>query len=391
MTSKPDLGVAMVGYSFMGRAHSQAWRTAPRAFDLPAHPRMRVIVGRDREAASRAAGQLGWDEVETDWRGALERPDVDIVDICSPGDTHAEIAIAALDAGKHVMCEKPLANTISEALAMAAAAERARTHGVLSLVAFNYRRVPAIALAREWIAGGRMGRIYQARVAYLQDWLADPESPLVWRLKRARAGSGALGDIGSHAIDLAQFLIGEDLVGVSALVETFVRERPLVNGNGRGVVDVDDCALFTGRFAGGAVATFEATRFALGRKNALRIEINGSSASLAFDLESLNELQFFDGGDDPASAGFRRVLVTEAAHPYMTAWWPPGHIIGWEHTFAHQVADFVQAIAAGEDPSPSFHDGLQVHQVVAAISESALNDSRWTPIDARAWATVGTS
>ena len=388
MTGKPRLGVAMIGYAFMGGAHSQAWATAPRAFDLPLVPAMRVLVGRNGAAASAAAERLGWQEVQTDWRAVLDRSDVDVLDICTPGDSHAEIAAAALEAGKHVLCEKPLANTLEQAVAMTDAADRARGVGVRAMVGFNYRRVPALALARQWIGEGRLGTIYQVRAAYRQDWAADPEAPLVWRLQRDYAGSGALGDIGSHIVDLAQFMLGESLVGVTAVEETFVRERPLSRGDGRGLVDVDDCAVFTGRFAGGALASFEATRFAVGRKNALQIEVNGADGSVAFDLEALNELQYYDGRGDSASAGFRRVLVTEPTHPYMSAWWPPGHIIGWEHTFTHQVADFVGAIAAGEDPRPSFADGLQVQRVLAAVSDSALNESRWTAVDARAAAAV---
>jgi predicted dehydrogenase len=249
------------------------------------------------------------------------------------------------------------------------------------MVGFNYRRVPALTLARAWIAEGRLGTIRQVRAAYLQDWIADPEFPLVWRLQREHAGSGSLGDIGSHIVDLSQFLLGEQLAGVTALTETFVKERPLADGTGRGPVTVDDCAVFSGRFAGGAVATFEATRFATGRKNALRIEINGSDGSIAFDLESLNELSYYDARDDASSAGFRRILVTEPEHPYTSAWWPPGHVIGWEHTFTHEVADLLTAIAAGEDPTPSFADGLQVQRVLAAVEDSARSECRWTAVE----------
>jgi predicted dehydrogenase len=390
MTHSADLGVAMIGHAFMGAAHSQAWRTAHRVFDLPVRPAMRVLCGRDAARTAESAERLGWDEAETDWRVVLQRDDIDLVDICTPGDSHAEIAVAALDAGKHVLCEKPLANTIDEAVAMTEAAERARPQGVRAMAGFNYRRVPAMALARSWIAGGRLGTIRQVRAAYLQDWIADPEFPLVWRLQRDRAGSGALGDIGSHIVDLSQHLLGEQLLGVTALTETFVKERPLADGSGRGPVTVDDCAVFAGRFAGGAVGTFEATRFATGRKNALRLEIHGSDGSLAFDLEAINELQYHDGREDATSAGFRRILITEPEHPYMSAWWPPGHVIGWEHTFTHEVADLVTAIAGGEDPTPSFAEGLQVQRVLAAVEESAGSDCRYTAVTtAPAGATEG--
>jgi predicted dehydrogenase len=386
-----SLGVGMVGYAFMGAAHSQAWRTAGRVFDVPLQPRMVALCGRNRAAAEGAAARLGWSSVETDWKQLVARDDVQLVDICTPGDSHAEIAIAALEAGKHVLCEKPLANTVPEAEAMAEAAEVARGKGIRSMVAFNYRRVPAIALARSLVASGRLGTIRHVRAVYLQDWIVDPEFPLVWRLQKDKAGSGALGDIGAHIVDMAQYVLGDVLTGVSALTETFVKERPLAeaasglsasSGSRRGVVTVDDAALFFGRFAGGAVASFEATRFAAGRKNSLRIEVNGSDGSLAFDMESMNELSFYDGGETADTAGFRRILVTEATHPYMTAWWPPGHIIGYEHSFTHEVRDLLVAIAAGDDPAPSFADGLQVQRVLAAVEASAAAGSCWQPVTA---------
>jgi predicted dehydrogenase len=384
------LGIGMVGYAFMGAAHTHAWRTAGRFFDLPLAPDLAVLCGRNAEAAQRAAERLGWRSTETDWKQLLSRDDVGLVDICSPGDTHADIAIAALDAGKHVLCEKPLANTVEEARAMAAAAERAAARGVRSMVGFSYRRVPALVLARRLVAEGRLGQVRHVRAAYLQDWIVDPEFPLVWRLRKETAGSGALGDIGAHIVDMAQYLTGDVLTGVSALTETFIKERPLPDaagglsgssaGTGRGEVTVDDAALFLGRFAGGALATFEATRFAIGRKNALRIELNGSLGSLAFDLESLNELEFYDGTEDPDVAGFRRILVTEPTHPYVAAWWPPGHLLGYEHTFTHQAVDLVTDIAADRDPVPSFADGLRVQLVLDAVQRSAAAGGGWQPI-----------
>lgn len=376
------LGVGMVGYAFMGAAHSQAWRTVHRAFDVPRAPRMAVLCGRDRPATEAAAAKLGWASVETEWKRLIESGDVDLVDICTPGDTHAEIALAALAAGKHVLCEKPLANTVAEAEAMAAAAAEAATRGVRSMVGFNYRRVPAVALARRLVAEGRLGELRHVRAQYLQDWIVDPEFPLVWRLRKDKAGSGALGDIGAHAIDLAQFVAGSLVTGVSGLTETFVGERPLPGSAERGAVTVDDTALFLARFAGGAVGTFEATRFASGRKNALRLEINGSAGSLAFDFEAMNELAFHDHTEDPELGGFRRIQVTEPGHPYVGAWWPPGHGLGYEHTFTHEVRDLLVALAAGEDPSPSFADGLQVQRVLAAVEESAAASSVWTRVEA---------
>ncbi|MFI2436092.1 Gfo/Idh/MocA family protein [Streptomyces sp. NPDC018693] len=381
----------MVGYAFMGAAHSQGWRTAGRVFELPRQPVLAVICGRDADAVRAAAERHGWAAAETDWRALIARDDVDLVDICTPGDSHAEIAIAALAAGKHVLCEKPLANTVEEAQAMTRAAEEAEQHGQLAMVGFNYRRVPATALARRMVADGRLGALRHVRVTYLQDWLVDPDFPLTWRLRRELAGSGSLGDLGAHIVDLAQYVAGERLAGVSALTETFVRQRPLPAGAGRGLtepvsaagtgsVTVDDAALFTGRFASGALASFEATRYATGRKNALRLELNGERGSLAFDLERLNELWFHDGTEPGAEAGFRRILVTEPDHPYLDAWWPPGHGLGYEHTFVHQARDLVHAVAEGRRPEPSFADGLQVQRVLAAVEESAEKNSVYTPI-----------
>ncbi|MGW0320726.1 Gfo/Idh/MocA family protein [Streptomyces flavidovirens] len=395
--SPPALGVGMVGYAFMGAAHSQGWRTAGRVFDLPARPVLAAVCGRDGKAVRAAADQHGWAAAETDWRDLIARDDVHIVDICTPGDSHAEIAVAALDAGKHVLCEKPLANSVAEAEAMTAAAERARARGQVAMVGFNYRRVPAMTYARRLIAEGRLGELRHVRVTYLQDWLVDPDFPLTWRLQREHAGSGALGDLGAHIVDLAQYLAGEPLVGVSAITETFVRSRPLpagasaglsagglsAGGGGaaeRGPVTVDDSALFTGRLASGALASFEATRMAAGRKNALRIELNGERGSLAFDLERLNELSFHDHTEPAASSGFRRILVTEPEHPYLEAWWPPGHALGYEHTFVHQARDLLHAIATGTEPEPSFADGLQVQRVLAAVEESAEKNAVYTPV-----------
>jgi len=375
----------MVGYAFMGAAHSRAWATVAQAFDVPLRPRMAVLAGRDGAAARAAARRFGWRHAETDWHALVERDDVQLVDICTPGDTHAEIAIAALDAGKHVLCEKPLANTLAEAGAMADAAARAAQNGVRAMVGFNYRRVPAIALARRLIMDGRIGTLRHVRAAYLQDWLTDAAVPLTWRLQQERAGSGALGDIGAHAADLAQYLSGEHLTGVSGLLTTFVSERTLPGASGEqdaatGQVTVDDAALFTGCLASGALASFEATRVAAGRKNALSIELNGELGSLAFDLERLNELSFYDRTESEMTAGFRRILVTEPDHPYLEAWWPPGHVLGWEHTFVHQARDLLTDIAAGTDPEPSFADGLQVQRVLDAVASSAAHDSAWTAI-----------
>jgi predicted dehydrogenase len=383
----------MVGYAFMGAAHSQAWRTVNRVFDLPLQVSMVAVAGRDAAAVGAAATRLGWATATTDWRELIARDDIDVIDVCTPGDTHAEIAVAALAAGKHVLCEKPLANTVAEAETMVRAAAAAHPSGVRAMCGFNYRRVPAVSLMRDMVAAGRLGEIRHVRAAYLQDWIVDPDYPLVWRMRKDKAGSGALGDIGAHIVDLTQFVTGQQITGVSAMTETFIRTRPVTdgstglsaatpNGDGvaRGPVTVDDAALFLARLSDGAIATYEATRFATGRRNAMRVEINGSLGSLAFDLERLNELEFFDGAAPAAEQGFTRILVTEPTHPYLSAWWPAGHIIGYEHSFTHEMRDFIEAIASSTDPTPSFADALQVQQVLDAVSRSADAGSSWTAV-----------
>lgn len=386
----PTLRVGLVGYAFMGAAHSHAWRTAPRFFDLPVWPVMKALSGRNVDAARDAAKRMGWESVETDWHVLIERADIDLIDICTPGNTHRDIAIAALRADKQVLCEKPLANSVSDAREMAAVATEAAARGVYAMCGFSYRRTPALALAKRFIDDGRLGKIRHVRAQYLQDWLCDENSPLTWRLDREQAGSGALGDIGAHSVDLAQWLIGSPITGTSALLETFVMSRPVggefvgLGGHGaiggdaqRGPVTVDDAALFIGRFDQGALGIFEATRFALGRKNAMRIELNGTLGSIAFDFEESNILQFFDARDAVDAQGFRRIIVTEPAHPYVGRWWPAGHGLGYEHGFTHQVADLVTDIASARQPSPSFADAAQVQEVLDAVERSARRASAW--------------
>ena len=383
--------IAMIGYAFMGAAHSQAWRNVHRFFDLGVTPEMAVVVGRDGEAAAAAATRLGWQESATDWREVVARDDIDVVDICTPGDTHHPIALAALAAGKHVLCEKPLANDVAEAEEMAAAAEQARAAGVRSMVGFSYRRVPAVALMRQMVAEGAVGEIRHVRGRYLQDWIVDPQFPLVWRLRKEVAGSGALGDIGAHVLDMAQFVTGQRITGVAAQTETFVRRRPLPEGGGAlgaataggsaetGEVTVDDAAVLLARTDGGALGTFEATRFATGRKNHIELEVNGSKGSLVFSFEDMNALRYHDAsaGD---RAGFARIDVTEPTHPYVGAWWPPGHGLGYEHTFVNQARDFLDAIASGTDPEPSFADGAAVQRLLAAVEDSAAREAAWTTV-----------
>lgn len=382
------INVGLVGYKFMGQAHSNAYRQVAHFFpDLKVRPLLRTLCGRDEAAVAAAAAQLGWESYETDWRRLVARDDIGLVDISTPGDTHVAIAIAAAEAGKHVFCEKPLANSLAEARQMCAAVERA---GVIGMVNFNYRRVPAVELARRLIADGRLGRIYHWRAVYLQNWIMDPHFPLVWRLQKERAGTGALGDLGAHIVDLARMLVGE-IETVTGLTETFIRQRPVeaandarlgaTAGDRMGEVTVDDAALFLARFTNGAVGSFEVTRFAKGRANFNSFEINGEKGSLVFNLERMNELQLLLTDEQTDVTGFRTILVTDGAHhPYVGAWWPAGHIIGWEHTFTHGVYDLLNGIADGVAPAPSFVDGLRCQAVLDAVERSA-GSRQWVEPD----------
>jgi predicted dehydrogenase len=388
MRAKRTLAVGLIGYEFMGRAHSNAWRQAPRFFNLLVDVQTKTLCGRRRAAVKRAAATFDWANPVTDWRELVADPKIDIVDICTPNDTHCEIAIAAARAGKAILCEKPLARNVDEAKDMVTAVKKAR---VVNMVCHNYRRIPAIALAKQMIERGEIGdRIFHFRARYAQDWIVDPDFPLVWRLQSKIAGSGALGDILSHIVDLARYLIGE-FKEVCAVTETFVRQRPLVGRDSaspvrqsdglvprrartrarRGKVTVDDAVTMIGRFQNGALASVEATRFAPGRKNSITLEINGSAGSLFFDLEEMNRLKFYSRRDPQDRQGFRDILVTEPTHPYIDKWWPPGHIIGYEHTFIHTIADFVKAVVAGKSVEPCFHDGLQNQRVLDAAMKSA--------------------
>jgi predicted dehydrogenase len=379
-----EIGVGLVGYKFMGRAHSNAYRQLPRFFDVDPVPRMAAICGRDEAGVREAAGSLGWESHETDYRRLIERDDVGLVDVVTPGNTHRDIVLAALGAGKHVICEKPLANSLAEAEEMLAAAREA---GTINTVCFNYRRAPAVQLAKKLIDEGRLGTIRHWRATYLQDFIMDPQFPLIWRLKKELAGSGALGDIGAHSVDLAQFLLG-GISEVVGMMETFVKERPLEEasagggllasgGAETGEVTVDDAAAFLARFENGAMGTFEATRFAAGRRNKNAFEINGSKGSVAFNLERMNELEVFFVDDDADVQGFRTVNVTEPDHPFAGAWWPPGHILGYEHTFVHTMKDLMDGIKAGESPAPTFEDAYRVQAVLDAVERSAEGGG-WT-------------
>ena len=371
------INVALIGYNFMGKAHSNAYRQVGPFFHPRLTPRMKVLCGRTPAKVKAAARTLGWEEAATDWEEVVNRKDIDVVDIVTPGDSHAEIAIEAAKAGKVVFCEKPLANTVKEAEKMLAAVKKA---GVIHMVCHNYRRAPAVMLAKQLIDEGKLGTLYHYRGTYLQDWIVDPNFPLVWRLRKEAAGSGALGDIASHSLDLARFLVGE-ITEVTGALETFIKERPLPdNPKKKGKVTVDDASASVVRFANGALGTIEASRFATGRKNYNRFEINGTLGSLAFDLERLNELQVFFRSDPGEVQGFRTVLATEAAHhAYVKSWWPPGHALGYEHTFVHTIHDLLEAIAGHKVPRPNFADGLANQQVLAAM-EKAARTKRWVRV-----------
>ena len=368
------LNIAMIGYRFMGKAHSNAWRQVSRFFDVPCEPMMKVICGRNEPDVKKAAHAYGWEQSATDWEEVVSRDDIDVVDICTPGDTHLPIAVAAARAKKVVFCEKPLANTLGDAERMLDAVQ---TNGVIHMLCHNYRRAPAVALARQIIKEGRIGQIYHYRGTYLQDWLVNPDFPRLWRLEKAKAGSGALGDIASHSIDLARHLVGE-IAEVSGLLKTFIAERPARAGSREmAPVDVDDAALALVRFENGAVGMIEGSRFAAGRKNYNRFEINGSKGSLVFNLERMNELELYL--EEGPESGFRTIIVTDAKHPYVSAWWPRGHIIGYEHTFTHTVLDLLRAIAEQKIPSPNFADGVRNQRVLDAI-ERASESKAWEKV-----------
>jgi len=370
-----EINVGIVGAQFMGRAHSNAYLDVSHFFDLPVVPVLRAACDNNPENLDAFAGRFGWQDKETSWERLVSRDDIDLVDICTPNDTHMPIAVAAAKAGKHVICKKPLAMNADEARRML---EAARDSDVRHMVAFNYRRVPALALARQLVEQGKVGRIFHFNAVYYQDWLVDHDFPMVWRHDKKISGSGAHGDMNAHIVDLARFLVGE-IEAVCGAEEIFIKTRPTQDGKGTGVVTADDATQFLARFQNGAQGSFIATRFATGRKNFLRLELFGSKGSLVFNLERLNELEFYSRSDEDKEQGFRSILVTESAHPYLKAWWPPGHIIGWEHTFIHEIGDMLSAIANHEDVYPDFYDGLRCQQVLDAAGQSA-DEGRWVDI-----------
>jgi predicted dehydrogenase len=378
------LRVGMVGYKFMGKAHSHAYRDVPFYFDSPLRPVLAAIYGLDEAGVREAAAKYGYAAYGTDWQELIQRKDIDLIDVGTPNNTHAQIVLEAVKAGKHVICEKPLALTLKEAVAMWRAAEQ---HHVIHMISHNYRFAPAIQFARKLIREGRLGKLYHIRASYLQDWIMDPEFPLVWRLRKEVTGSGALGDIASHILDLARFLVGE-IAEVSGVMETFIKERPFgemaggldaSKGTGTGMVDVDDATAFLARFENGALGVFEATRFAAGNRNRNCIEINGSKGSLRWDLENMNLLEVYFTDDEPGLQGFRTINVTESVHPYTGNYWPAGHIIGYEHTFVSMMYELMKAIASGEKASPSFEDGMRNQAVLEAVAKSAA-ERRWVNV-----------
>ncbi len=379
------INIGLIGYKFMGKAHSNAYLSVSKFFKTKIEPVRKIVCGRNGKAVKAFQKQWGWDEYSTDWREVVAREDIDVIDISTPNSSHCEIAVAAARAKKHIICEKPLAMNVAEAKKMVDAVEKAR---IVHMICHNYRRVPALSLAKEMIDAGELGKLYHYRGFYLQDWIADPNFPLVWRLKKEHAGSGAHGDLNSHIIDLAHYLVG-DIEEVVGMMETIIKRRPLPSGtsgmsgkSGRkmGRVTVDDAALFLARFKNGTLGSFEATRFALGRKNGQRIEVNGSKGSIVFELERMNELKYYRGGDSNGRRGFRLIQVTEPSHPFIEGYWPPGHIIGYEHSFINTIHDFIGAIAAGKRVvRPNFEDGLKVQRVLEAVEKSS-RVGRWVKV-----------
>ncbi|WP_339290662.1 Gfo/Idh/MocA family oxidoreductase [Paenibacillus sp. FSL W8-0187] len=381
-----QLRIGMIGYKFMGKAHSNAYRSLPMFFPEALKPEMVAICGRNVSAVQAAAVQLGWSESVTDWKELVHREDIDLIDINAPSDAHKEISIAAAKAGKHIFCEKPLALTLADAREMLQAAQEA---GVTHMVGFNYRFSPAVRLAKKLIEGGRLGQIYHFRAWFLQDWIMDPQFPLVWRLQKEVAGSGSHGDLGAHLIDLAHYLVG-DMQEVIGMSETFIKERPIASemtglsakgstGGPMGKVTVDDATLFMTRFENGALGSFEATRFAAGHRSTNSFEINGSLGSVKFDFERMNELEVYFTSDAEDVQGFRRVLATDPVHDYMEAWWPPGHTIGFEHTFTHEILELSTAISEGRQPMPNFEDGVKCQAVLEAVDKS-IAERRWVQL-----------
>jgi len=365
------INVGMIGYGFMGRTHSNAFSQVNHFFDIPYRPVLKTVCARNRDRAGAFAARWGYETVETDWRAVVESPEIDLVDIASPNDTHAEIAIAAAQAGKMVMCEKPLGRSAAESETIVRAVEAAK---VPNMVWYNYRRVPAVTLAKQWIDEGRLGKIFHYRAKFLQDWTISSDLPQggegLWRLDINVAGSGVTGDLLAHCIDTALWLNG-GIAEVSAMTETFIKSRKHNLTGKVEPVGIDDASAFLARFRNGSLATFEATRYARGHKALYTFEINGEHASIFWDLHDLHRLQYFDHRDEGATRGWRSIHITDSDHPYMKNWWVPGLQIGYEHTFIHQVADFIEGLKSGKPAAPTFRDGLATDEVTDAVLRSA--------------------
>ncbi|MBS7615058.1 Gfo/Idh/MocA family oxidoreductase [Candidatus Bathyarchaeota archaeon] len=375
-----DIGVGVLGYAFMGKAHTNGYKKMPVFFyPPPARPRLVALCGRTEEALAEAAKRFGFETYYTDWKALVKDKRIQLVDNCLPNNLHAEPCIDAVEAGKHVICEKPLAGTLKEARAMYEAAEKA---GVKHMTAFNYRFVPALRLAKNLIDEGYIGKILQFRAVYLQEWIMDPSFPLVWRLRKSVAGSGALGDLGAHIVDLARFLVG-DFASICGMTETFIKERPLPDDpKKKGKVDVDDVFIAMVKFKNNAIGSLESSRFCAGRKNYQRIEVHGTEGSISFNLERLNELEVYSKKDKDDRMGFRNILVTESVHPFIEHWWPHGHIIGWEHTFVHEIHHLVDCIVNDKPVAPygaTFYDGLKCQEILSAIEESS-EKGKWVTL-----------
>jgi len=368
---KKTLNIAMIGGGFMGRAHSNAWMKVTKFFDLPYDVNLKVVAG-DKNRLEKFADNWGFEEVSYDWRETVKRDDIDIVDIVTPTYMHAQMAIEAAKNGKHIICEKPCALTYDECMEMAKAAKEA---GVVSYLNHNYRRVPAVAFAKQLVEDGRLGDILSWHGQYFQDWLLNPDMPCGWQMQNEYAGGGALYDLGSHSVDLARFLVGEP-VSVTSLHRTFIEERPLPNKEGKGVVDVDDAAYMLLEFEGKTVGSIEVSRFACGNKNANSFAVYGTKGAIRFQFQRMNELEFLDYTQPVSEQGYRTILCTEYDHPYLKAWWPSGHIIGFEHTFVNAFADVFSAIHDGAEITPNFEDGASIIRVLEASKKSAKENRR---------------
>jgi predicted dehydrogenase len=376
--TKP-LNVGMIGYGFMGKAHSNAYAQVNHFFDLDFRPVLKAVCARSADKARAFADRWGYESVETDWRRLLDRKDIDLIDICTPNNTHAEIALAAAQAGKMILCEKPLSMNAAEGRKMVEAVEKAK---VPNMVWYNYRRIPAVTLAKQLIDAGKLGRIFHYRAEFLQDWTINPELPqggtALWRLDVGAAGSGVTGDLLAHCIDTALWLNG-NLASVTAMTETFVKERKHNLTGKVEKVGIDDACAFLARFNNGSLAVFESTRYARGHKALYTFEINGEHASLKWDLHDLHRLEYFDHRDEGKVRGWRSVHVTDGDHPYMGNWWVPGLQIGYESSFVHQVADFLKGVATGKPALPDFRDALRTQHVCDAVLQSA-KEGKWVNV-----------